>query len=86
MMKRLHRVQSTILEPDDKDGELQVLELSRCEAEFQRRAGQHYEHIGGSGGGGGGVESRDCLEESRHRGKCIETLMPQEPRHQFKLG
>jgi hypothetical protein len=54
MMKRLHRVQSTILEPDDKDGELQVLELSRCEAEFQRRAGQHYEHIGGSGGGGGG--------------------------------
>jgi hypothetical protein len=35
-----------------------VLELSRHEAEFQRRAGQHYEHGGGSGGGGegGGVK------------------------------
>jgi hypothetical protein len=29
-----------------------VLELLRREAEFQRRAGQHYEHGGGSGGGG----------------------------------
>jgi hypothetical protein len=35
-----------------------VLEVSWREAEFQRRAGQHYEHGGGSGGGGrgGGVK------------------------------
>jgi hypothetical protein len=46
-------VQSTISEPDDEDEELQeVLELLSREAEFQRRAGQHYEHSGGSGGGG----------------------------------
>jgi hypothetical protein len=46
-------VQSTIPEPNDKDEEMkEVLEVSRCEAEFQRRAGQHYEHGGGSGGGG----------------------------------
>jgi hypothetical protein len=51
--ERLHRVQSTILEPDDEDEELhEVLEVSKHEAEFQRRAGQHYEHGGGSGGGG----------------------------------
>jgi hypothetical protein len=38
-------VQSTISEPDDEDEELQeVLELLMREAEFQRRAGQHYEH------------------------------------------
>jgi hypothetical protein len=29
-----------------------VLEVLRCEAEFQRRVGQYYEHGGGSGGGG----------------------------------
>jgi hypothetical protein len=34
----------------------------------------------------GEVESRDCLGEPRPRGKGLETLMPQEPRHQFKLG
>jgi hypothetical protein len=34
----------------------------------------------------GEVESRDYLGEPRHRGKDLETLMPQEPRHQFKLG
>jgi hypothetical protein len=62
-----------------------VLEVSRREAEFQRRAGQHYEHGGGSGGGGGEVESRDCLAEPHPRGKGLETLMPQELRHQFKL-
>jgi hypothetical protein len=40
--ERLHRVQSTIPEPDDEDEELQeVLELLRREAEFQRRAEQH---------------------------------------------
>jgi hypothetical protein len=51
--KRLHRVQSTIPKPDDEDEELQeVLEVSRCEAEFQRRARQYYELSGGSGGGG----------------------------------
>jgi hypothetical protein len=82
-------VQSTIPEPDDEDEELhEVLELLRREAEFQRRTGQHNEHGGGSGGGGGEVEveSRDCLGEPRPRGKGLETLMPQEPRHQFKLG
>jgi hypothetical protein len=48
-------VQSTILEPGDEDEELQeVVEVLRREAEFQRRAGQHYEHDGRSGGGGGG--------------------------------
>jgi hypothetical protein len=53
--ERLHRVQSTISEPDDEDEELQeALEVSRCEVEFQRRAGEHYEHGGRSGGGGGG--------------------------------
>jgi hypothetical protein len=48
-------VQSTIPEPGDEDEELQeVVEVLRREAEFQRRAGQHYEHDVGSGGGGGG--------------------------------
>jgi hypothetical protein len=32
------------------------------------------------------VESRDYLGEPRPRGKGLETLMPQEQRHQFKLG
>jgi hypothetical protein len=32
-----------------------VVEVSMCEAEFQRRAGERYEHGGGSGPGGGGV-------------------------------
>jgi hypothetical protein len=51
--ERFYRVQSTILEPDDKDEELQeVLEVLRREAEFQRRVGQHYEHGGERGGGG----------------------------------
>jgi hypothetical protein len=79
-------VQNIIPEPDDEDEELQeVLEVLRCEAEFQRRAGQHYEHGGGSGGEEGEVESRDCLGEPCPKGKGLETLMPQEPRHQFKL-
>jgi hypothetical protein len=34
----------------------------------------------------GEVESRDYLREPRPRGKGLETLMPQEQRHQFKLG
>jgi hypothetical protein len=47
----LHQVESTITEPDDEDEKLQeVLEVSRRGAKFQRRAGQHYEHGGGSGG------------------------------------
>jgi hypothetical protein len=33
----------------------------------------------------GEVESRDDLGEPRPRGKVLETLMPQEPTHQFKL-
>jgi hypothetical protein len=57
--ERLHREQSTIPESDDEDEELhEVLEVSRREVEFQRRAGEHYEHGSGSGrgGGGGGVK------------------------------
>jgi hypothetical protein len=81
--ERLHRMQSTIPEPGDEDEKLQeVLELLRREAEFQRRAGQHYEMVMEVGE----VESRDCLGEPCPRGKGLETLMPQEPRHQFKLG
>jgi hypothetical protein len=34
----------------------------------------------------GEVESRNCLGETRSIGKGLETLMPQETRHQFKLG
>jgi hypothetical protein len=34
----------------------------------------------------GEVESRDCLGGPRSRGKGLETLMPQEPMYQFKLG
>jgi hypothetical protein len=46
-------MQNTISQPDDEDEELQdVLEISKHEAEFQRRARQHYKHGGGSGGGG----------------------------------
>jgi hypothetical protein len=33
----------------------------------------------------GEVESRDFLGEARPRGKYLETLILQEPRHQFKL-
>jgi hypothetical protein len=33
----------------------------------------------------GEVEPRDFLGEARPRGKDLETLMLQEPRHQFKL-
>jgi hypothetical protein len=79
-------VQSIIPEPNDEDQELQeMLEVLRHEAEFQRRAGQHYEHGGGSGGGGGGGGVKGFVEEPRPRGKGLEILMPQEPRHQFKL-
>jgi hypothetical protein len=71
--ERLHQVQSTISEPDDEDEELQeVLELSRREAEFQRRMRQHYKHGGGSegGGGGGGVKGlfrRAMSQREMHR-------------------
>jgi hypothetical protein len=54
-----HRVQSTMPLSDDEHEELQeVVEVSSREAEFQRRAGEHYEHDGGSGAGGGGGEYR----------------------------
>jgi hypothetical protein len=33
----------------------------------------------------GEVDSSDCLGEARPRGKDLETLMSQKPRHQFKL-
>jgi hypothetical protein len=55
-------VQNTIPEPDDEDEKLQeVLEVSRREAEFQSRVGQHYEYGGGSGGGGGGGWSQGIV-------------------------
>jgi hypothetical protein len=49
---------------DDEDEELQeAVEVSRREAEFQRRSGERYEHGGGSGarGGGGGGGSMGIL-------------------------
>jgi hypothetical protein len=62
-------MQSTISQPDDEDEELQeVLEILRHEAEFQRRAGQHYKHGGGSGGGGvKGLFRRDTFHRERPR-------------------
>jgi hypothetical protein len=52
--ERFHRVQSTMPLSDDEDEELQeTVEVSRREAEFQRRAGERYEHGGGSGAGEG---------------------------------
>jgi hypothetical protein len=71
--ERLHRVQSTIPEPDDEDEELQeVLQVLRHEAEFQRRVAEHYEHGGGSGGvgrGGGvrGLFRRGTFQRERSR-------------------
>jgi hypothetical protein len=67
--ERLHRVQSTIPEPDDEDDELHVmLEVSRREADFQRRVGEHYEHDGGSGiGGVMGLFRRATLQRERSR-------------------
>jgi hypothetical protein len=54
-----HRVQSTMPLSDDEDEKLQeAVEVSRREAEFQRRAGERYEHDGGSGEGGGGGGGR----------------------------
>jgi hypothetical protein len=53
--ERFHRVQITMPLSDDEDEELhEAVEVSRREAEFQRRAGERYEHGGGSGAGGGG--------------------------------
>jgi hypothetical protein len=47
-----HQVQSTTPLSDDEDEKLQeAVEVLRCEAEFQRRAGECYEHGGGSGQG-----------------------------------
>jgi hypothetical protein len=59
-------VQITISKPDDEELQ-EVLKVSRREAEFQRRVGQHYEYDGVSGGGREGVEHMDCLEEPRPR-------------------
>jgi hypothetical protein len=51
-----HRMQSTMPLSDDEDDELhEAVEVSRREAGFQRRAGERYEHGGGSGAGGGGT-------------------------------
>jgi hypothetical protein len=53
--ERFHRVQSTMPLSDDEDEKLQeAVEISWREAEFQRRAGERYDHGGGSGAGGGG--------------------------------
>jgi hypothetical protein len=82
--ERFHRVQSTMPLSDVEDEELQeAIKVSRREAEFQRRAGERYEHGGGSGAGGG--EYGDSLGEPRRRGKGVETLMLQEPLHLYKL-
>jgi hypothetical protein len=55
MKKGFIECKARFLYPNDEDEELQdALEVSRCEAKFQRRAGERYEHGGGSGGGGGG--------------------------------
>jgi hypothetical protein len=80
-----HRVQSTMPLSDDEDEELQeAVEVSRREAEFQRRAGERYEHGGGSGAGGGGV--RRFFRRTTSQKKGLETLMLQEPLHLYKLG
>jgi hypothetical protein len=84
-----HRVQSTMPLSDDEDDELQeTVEVLRREAEFQRRAKERYEHGGGSGQREveGEGEYEDSLGEPRRRGKGLETLMPQEPLHLYKLG
>jgi hypothetical protein len=45
-------VQSTMPLSDDEDEKLQeAVEVLSCEAEFQRRAGERYEHGGRSGQG-----------------------------------
>jgi hypothetical protein len=44
-----------------------VLEVSRREAEFQRRTGEHYEHGGGSGGGVKGFFKRATSQRERSR-------------------
>jgi hypothetical protein len=80
-------VQSTMPPSDDEDEELQeAVEVSRREAEFQRRVGERYEHSDRSGAGEGEGEYEDSLGEPRRRGKGLETLMPQEPLHLYKLG
>jgi hypothetical protein len=61
---------------NDEDEELQeAVEVSRREAEFQRKAGKRYEHGGGSEAGGEG-EYGDSLGEPCHKGKGLEALMP----------
>jgi hypothetical protein len=73
--ERFHQVQSTMPLSDDDDEELQeAVEVLRHEAEFQKRAGERYEHDGGSGAGG---ECGDSLGEPRRSGKGLKTLMPQ---------
>jgi hypothetical protein len=69
MMKRLHRVQSTIPEPDDEDLELhEVFEVSSRETEIHTRVGQHDEHGGGSGRGGvNGLFRRATSQRERLR-------------------
>jgi hypothetical protein len=37
------------------------------------------------GQGEGEGDYGDSLGEPRYRGKCLETLMPQEPLHMYKL-
>jgi hypothetical protein len=85
--ERLHQVQSTILEPDDEDDELQeVLEVLRHEAGFQRRAGQHYDHGGGSRGGGEGGGVKGLFRRATPQKERPIDFDAQEPMHQFKLG
>jgi hypothetical protein len=82
--ERFYRLQSTMPLFDDEGEELQeTVEVSSRETEFQRRAGERYEHGGESGTWEG--EYEDSLGEPRRRGKGVETLMPQEPLHLYKL-
>ena len=68
--ERRNRVQAAgstidLTQDVDEEEELErVMELSREEAEFQKRAGQRYEHGGGSGSGSGGGGMKGLLRRT----------------------
>ena len=68
--ERYNRVQATratinLTQNVDEEEELErVIEVSRQEAEFQRRARGRYEHGGGSGSGGGGGGIKEFLRRA----------------------
>jgi hypothetical protein len=53
---------------DEYEESHEVLDQSRCELEFQRRTGEHYEHGGGNVSGGG---IRGFLGELPRIGRCL---------------